>query len=102
MRVSKTLDVSSSLAAPAKIGCRFTVKKGELALKIIEMEKVRLYFVEAYDELVNKVTWPTWAELQESSVIVLVSALIISLIVVAMDILFKEGTQELYKLIIGG
>jgi preprotein translocase subunit SecE len=65
------------------------------------MEKVRLYFVEAYDELVNKVTWPTWAELQESSVIVLISALIISLIVVFMDIVFKSGTQELYKIIIG-
>lgn len=64
------------------------------------MEKVRLYFVEAYDELVNKVTWPTWAELQESSVIVLVSAIIISLIVVLMDIVFKEGTQWLYNAII--
>jgi preprotein translocase subunit SecE len=74
--------------------------KGETALKIIEMEKVRLYFVEAYDELVNKVTWPTWAELQESSVIVLVSAIIISLIVVLMDIVFKEGTQWLYNAII--
>jgi preprotein translocase subunit SecE len=65
------------------------------------MEKIRLYFVEAYDELMHKVTWPTWAELQESSVIVLVAALIISLIVVLMDVVFKAGTAELYKMIIG-
>lgn len=65
------------------------------------MEKIRLYFVEAYDELMHKVTWPTWAELQESSVIVLVAALIISLIVVLMDVVFKAGTVELYKMIIG-
>ncbi|MCW5906891.1 MAG: preprotein translocase subunit SecE [Chitinophagales bacterium] len=65
------------------------------------MEKIRLYFIEAYDELMHKVTWPTWAELQESSVIVLVASLIISLIVVLMDVVFKAGTSELYKIIIG-
>lgn len=65
------------------------------------MEKIRLYFIEAYDELMHKVTWPTWAELQESSVIVLVTSLIISLIVVLMDVVFKFGTSELYKIIIG-
>lgn len=65
------------------------------------MEKITLYFQEAYEELVHKVTWPTWAELQESSVIVLVSALIISLVIVLMDVIFRTGTTELYKLIIG-
>lgn len=65
------------------------------------MEKITLYFQEAYEELVHKVTWPTWAELQESSVIVLISALIISLVIVLMDVIFRTGTTELYKLIIG-
>ncbi|MFN8287754.1 MAG: preprotein translocase subunit SecE [Chitinophagales bacterium] len=65
------------------------------------MEKVRLYFVEAYDELMHKVTWPTWPELQSSAIIVLVTAIIISLLVVAMDITFKYGTGALYKLFIG-
>ncbi len=66
------------------------------------MEKVRLYFVEAYDELMHKVTWPTWAELQDSSVVVLITALIMSVIIVAMDIAFKYGTTGIYKAIIGG
>ena len=65
------------------------------------MEKVRLYFVEAYDELMHKVTWPTWPELQSSAIIVLVTAIIISMLVVAMDITFKYGTGALYKLFIG-
>ncbi len=65
------------------------------------MEKIRLYIIEAYDELMHKVTWPTWEELQESSVVVLVAALIISLLIVMMDIAFKAGTMEIYKMIIG-
>jgi len=65
------------------------------------MNKIALYFEEAYDELMHKVTWPTWAELQSSAVVVLVTAVIISLLVLVMDISFKYLTTELYKLIIG-
>ena len=64
------------------------------------MEKITTYFQEAYEELVNKVTWPTWSEFQESSVIVLITALIISFIVLGIDLSFKEVTQLLYKAII--
>ena len=65
------------------------------------MEKITTYFQEAYGELMHKVTWPTWSELQDSAVVVLITSLIISLIVLGIDITFKEGTQQLYKLIIG-
>ncbi|MES2622444.1 MAG: preprotein translocase subunit SecE [Bacteroidota bacterium] len=65
------------------------------------MEKITLYFQEAYDELVHKVTWPTWSELQDSAVVVLITSLMISLIVLFIDVVFKYGTQELYKMIIG-
>ncbi len=64
------------------------------------MEKLKLYFVEAYDELMHKVTWPTFAELQESSVVVLVTALILSVAVMFIDFAFKTGTLELYKILI--
>jgi preprotein translocase subunit SecE len=64
------------------------------------MNKIVAYFEEAYDELVHKVTWPTWAELQSSSVVVLVTAVIISLIVLGIDLTFKEGTTALYKILI--
>ena len=65
------------------------------------MEKVTTYFQEAYDELMHKVTWPTWGELQDSAVVVLIAAVIISVIVLVIDLTFKAGTQQLYKLIIG-
>ena len=64
------------------------------------MNKVTTYFQEAYDELMHKVTWPTWGELQDSAVVVLITAFIISLIILAIDVAFKEGTQALYKVII--
>jgi preprotein translocase subunit SecE len=49
------------------------------------MEKVKEYILESYNELVNKVTWPTMAELQSSSVLVLVASLLIALVVFVMD-----------------
>ena len=64
------------------------------------MEKVKLYFVEAYDELLHKVTWPTWSELQQSAVVVLIATVIISIIISAMDIVSKMGMENLYKIIV--
>lgn len=64
------------------------------------MEKVKLFFKEAYDELLNKVTWPTWPELQQSAMIVLVAAIVISFLVVGMDLISKYSIQQgIYKLI---
>ena len=42
------------------------------------MNKVSNYFSESYKELVEKVTWPTWAQLQQSTVIVLAATLLIT------------------------
>jgi preprotein translocase SecE subunit len=50
--------------------------------------------------LVHKVTWPTAVELQDSSVVVLLTAVIISLMVLGIDLTFRFGTTELYKMII--
>lgn len=49
------------------------------------MEKVKEYILASYNELVNKVTWPTMSELQSSTILVLVASLIIALVVFAMD-----------------
>jgi preprotein translocase subunit SecE len=53
----------------------------------------KTYLSESYNELMNKVSWPTWKELQSSAIIVLVSALIISVIVFLMDYIF--GVQNM-------
>jgi preprotein translocase subunit SecE len=52
------------------------------------MASLKTYFSESYNELVNKVSWPTWKELQSSALIVLFSALLIALIVFLMDLTF--------------
>jgi preprotein translocase subunit SecE len=51
--------------------------------------KLKTYFKEAFNELFHKVSWPTWAELQDSTIIVMVSSLIIALMVLAMDTSFQ-------------
>ena len=54
------------------------------------MNKVTNYFKESYKELMEKVTWPTWSELQQSTVIVLVATMLITVLVGVMD-LFSNG-----------
>jgi len=62
------------------------------------MSKISIYFKESYNELVNKVTWPTWSELQSSAIVVLIASLIISLIIFLMDMVFQGLMNLLYKL----
>jgi preprotein translocase subunit SecE len=48
---------------------------------------------ESYDELVHKVSWPSFKELQSSAVVVAVAALILALVVFLMDFVF--GAQNM-------
>ncbi|MCA1761056.1 MAG: preprotein translocase subunit SecE, partial [Bacteroidales bacterium] len=52
--------------------------------------KLKIYLQEAYDELVHKVTWPTWKELQSSALVVMVASFIISLLIFVMDLSFRN------------
>lgn len=63
------------------------------------MAKVIDYIKESYDELMHKVSWPTWKELQSSAIVVSIASLIIALVVFLMDISFKNILQEFYKLV---
>jgi len=65
------------------------------------MNKITTYFEEAYDELMHKVTWPTWGELQDSAVVVLITAVIISVAVLFVDVTFREASKALYKILLG-
>jgi preprotein translocase subunit SecE len=62
------------------------------------MKKIRNYIKEVVDELKNKVSWPTWAELQSSSLVVSVASLIIALVVLLMDISFENILKLWYGL----
>ncbi len=56
----------------------------------------KTYVKESIDELVNKVTWPTWAELQNSAVVVMIASLIIAFAVALMDLTFKNVMDLIY------
>ena len=62
------------------------------------MNKVKVYIQEAYDELMNKASWPTWKELQSSAIIVAVASLIIAVLVSAMDLSFSTILKQFYKI----
>ncbi len=61
------------------------------------MRKIKIYLQEAYNELVHKVTWPTWKELQNSAIVVMVATVIIALVIFAMDISFQNVLRLIYK-----
>lgn len=63
------------------------------------MAKFGTYIQEAYDELVHKVTWPTWDELQQTTVIVLVALALITLLIFGMDIAADKVMTMLYSLL---
>ena len=62
------------------------------------MNKISTYFSESYKELVEKVTWPTWGQLQQSTVIVLVATLLITVVVFIMDAISKGLLNLVYSL----
>ncbi len=47
----------------------------------------------------HKVTWPTWSELQNSGILVLVASLIIALVVALMDASFSRIMEFIYGLL---
>ena len=52
------------------------------------MAGFKAYLEDTYNELVNKVSWPTWKELQSSAIVVLIAALVIAGVVWLMDFIF--------------
>lgn len=49
------------------------------------MANILGFFKESYEEITQKVTWPTWAQLQNHAVVVLIAAVIIALLILVMD-----------------
>ncbi len=74
------------------------------------MARIVEYVKESYDELVNKVSWPTWEELQSSAVVVSVAALVFASMIFIMDFVFGvhpsiswwSGILEVFYRLIGG
>jgi len=57
---------------------------------------VKTYVKESWNELIHKVSWPTWTELQNSALVVMVASLIIAVIVFVMDFSFRNLMEFIY------
>jgi preprotein translocase subunit SecE len=63
------------------------------------MNKIGNYFRDSYKELTEKVTWPTWPQLQQSTMIVLAATILLSFIVLGMDFVAGNGLKFIYGLL---
>jgi preprotein translocase subunit SecE len=63
-----------------------------------KMANVLEFFKESYVEMTERVTWPTWAQLQNSAVVVLVASVIIALVVFAMDKASSNLLEVFYQI----
>lgn len=61
------------------------------------MNKITTYFRDSYKELLEKVTWPTWPQLQQATVIVLVATLLITFVVWIMDTVSSAVLHLIYS-----
>ena len=61
------------------------------------MSKVITFFKDSYDELTHKVSWPKYADLQNSAILVLVASLIFALLIGAIDYAFENLMEFIYQ-----
>jgi preprotein translocase subunit SecE len=66
------------------------------AYQLVAMERITLYLKESYHELVKNVSWPTLTQLQESTIVVLVTSVILALIIFVMDMACSVVFKNLY------
>jgi preprotein translocase subunit SecE len=55
---------------------------------MINVANFKEYINETVNEMLHKVTWPTWKELQSSTILVVVATVIFALSIALMDFVF--------------
>ena len=64
------------------------------------MSRIVEIWKETTDELVNKVSWPTWEELRSSTAIVVIASILFALVIWLIDEAFGRFMNDfLYRLI---
>lgn len=61
------------------------------------MSKLTTFVKESYEEMMTKVSWPKYADLQNSSILVLVASLIFALFIGVIDYGFDNLLNWFYK-----
>ena len=62
------------------------------------MNKFSTFVKESYKEMAEKVSWPKWEQLQQSTMIVLGATLFITAIVALMDFVANGSMKFIYSL----
>ena len=62
------------------------------------MNKLSAYIRDSYKEMGEKVTWPNWEQLQQSTMIVLAATIIITAMVWVMDLGVSSVLKFIYSL----
>ena len=62
------------------------------------MLKIKIYIQDVYNELIHKVSWPTWTDLQSSAIVVGIASLIIAFIIYLMDTTFSNLMDFIYSM----
>lgn len=62
------------------------------------MNKLSAYIRDSYKEMGEKVTWPNWEQLQQSTMIVLVATILITAMVWTMDLAVSSVLKFIYSL----
>jgi preprotein translocase subunit SecE len=86
------------VAVSKTVGCGFDPYHPCKILDPMANNRFVEYIKESYDELMHKVSWPTWSELQNSAVVVSVASLMIALVVFIMDKSFEVILKQFYSL----
>ena len=62
------------------------------------MNKLSAFVKDSYKELVHKVTWPNWDQLQQSTMIVLGATILLTAVVWVMDLVANNAMKFIYSL----
>ena len=57
------------------------------------------YIKASYKELVEKVSWPSFPELQSSTIVVMIASLLFAIVVLVMDVTFENVMESIYSLL---
>ncbi len=63
------------------------------------MSAVKKYIEESYDELVNKVSWPSTKEVINQAIVVLFASLLLALIIFGVDKFFEWVMKVIYQVL---
>ena len=63
-------------------------KRVSATINVTDKPSLHIAFIIVVHELSNKVSWPSWEDLQTSSIIVLTTSILLSLIIWLMDYAF--------------